>query len=149
MTIKFFEDTNTNDPTKKDLSWHGMADNKSKMSRTEFLKKLANTPQNIKELNLSANQLGLCDIEFLLTMLERIKNSSHIERLNLSLNKFNKIELVNLRRFLNNIPPNVKELDLNGNQFSAAQLNAVRNTLPSWVTLVETSDTYSSDNTYS
>lgn len=107
------------------LGWHGFADSKSAMSRETLLRKLSSLPEDNQTIDLSANQLGSCDNQFLEKILQSFPQN--ITSLDLSLNQFHKMELSDLTNFLSQLPISLTHLNLSRNTLDAySQENLVR-----------------------
>lgn len=144
-TYKVFDTNKKKIPGVVELCWYGFAGSSGEKIRGRFLAELVRLPTGTKELDISANQFGLCEIPFLMDVLQSIKQK--ISKLNLSFNQFNKMDHRDLITFLAKIP-SVEYLDFSNNRlydYSMNQLIELFKALPSSVQSVDMTNTLRND----
>ena len=126
MITVFHQESKVSSPTVLDLSFHGFSDSRSKMTKEQLFASIKQPPSGTIEINLAANKLGKCSLEFLLDLLNNIQ--PQINTLNLKLNGFHELDYNALLQFFHHIPHTVKHIDFSSNKldkYSIDQLAAL------------------------
>jgi hypothetical protein len=112
---QFFDTEIKLKPEVVELCWLGFDKPNDVMTQADFLNQLKDIDDEKKELDISGNQFGRCDNDFLMKMISAI--TARINLLNLSFNNLHQLNAKDLEDFLKLVPDSVEHLNLSNNKF--------------------------------